>query len=216
MINQVSVADYDALRQRIREKNIEDHLRERMCAVKDQLPLRYREASITSFPQESHAQRQALKTMRKYADTFKQRLGDGTCLILSGDVGTGKTFMACALLLEVARRRYTVKYTTCAQMLSAIRSVGWQQESGVIQKYIQPQLLILDETPNDDFSASDKKRLFQVIDGRYQQCYPTIVVTNLNQPNLLSVIGKRIFDRLMHGGALIAFSWDSLRTKTQY
>ena len=175
------------------------------------VPARYRALKLENLLQDENSQRKVFQTVRQYAVSFDKRLAEGTCLVFTGNVGAGKTAVACALLQAVARRGFSARYIACSQMQHEIKHYGYQQEAYAAERFIIPELLVLDETPPDDFHPSDKRRLFDVVDGRYQVRHCTVLISNLNQENLCEAIGMRAFDRLMEGGAMLAFDWPSYR-----
>lgn len=62
--------------------------------------------------------------------------------------------------------------------------------------------------------ASDNEQhiLFNVIDGRYQNALPTIIISNLTVEGVTSYLGERSMDRLREGGGrVLQFLWESYR-----
>lgn len=70
------------------------------------------------------------------------------------------------------------------------------------------------------FSASRAAKfviLNQVIDRRLASLKPVGVLTNLNHPQLSSVLGERVMDRLqMDGGIWVNFNWASYRKNVSH
>ena len=75
----------------------------------------------------------------------------------------------------------------------------------------QPDLLILDEIGVQIGSEHEKLLLFDVLNGRYQQCRPTILISNLSGSDLEAYLGQRVMDRYRECGAVLAFDWNSYR-----
>jgi DNA replication protein DnaC len=72
--------------------------------------------------------------------------------------------------------------------------------------------LILDEVGVSFRSEAEKTQLFDVLDGRYREMRPTVIVSNLNAKDLQECLGPRIFDRLMEAGStVVIFDWKSYR-----
>ncbi len=62
--------------------------------------------------------------------------------------------------------------------------------------------------------ASDNEQhiLFNVIDGRYQNALPTIIISNLTVEGVASYLGARSMDWLPEGGGReLQFLWESYR-----
>ena len=75
-----------------------------------------------------------------------------------------------------------------------------------------PDLLILDEVGVQFGSDAEKLILFEIINTRYQDMKPTILISNLTLVELGKYIGERVVDRMREGGgAILSFDWDSYR-----
>jgi DNA replication protein DnaC len=56
--------------------------------------------------------------------------------------------------------------------------------------------------------------LFEIINGRYETCRPTIVISNLALAELEEYLGARAFDRLREGnGMVVVFDWETYRSR---
>lgn len=53
--------------------------------------------------------------------------------------------------------------------------------------------------------------MFEILNGRYQELRPTILISNLNTDALESLLGQRIMDRYRECGSVLAFDWQSHR-----
>lgn len=78
--------------------------------------------------------------------------------------------------------------------------------------YTDKDLLIIDEVGVQFGSESEKIILFEIINERYEQMKPTILISNLSEDELSRYVGERIIDRMREGkGAVINFDWESYR-----
>jgi DNA replication protein DnaC len=74
--------------------------------------------------------------------------------------------------------------------------------------------LIIDEVGVQFGSDTEKMIVFDIIDGRYSNMLPTILISNLALPDVKELIGERAIDRLREdGGVVVAMKWDSNRGK---
>ena len=104
-------------------------------------------------------------------------------------------------------------------VINAIRRVkdtyrrdSGQSEAQVVAGFIRPDLLILDEVGVQFGSETEKMILFEIINGRYEQLKPTIVISNLAKDALTDYLGERVVDRLREGGGrMLIFDWPSYR-----
>jgi DNA replication protein DnaC len=53
--------------------------------------------------------------------------------------------------------------------------------------------------------------MFDVINRRYRDLHPTILLSNLDRDGLRAYLGERSFDRLREGGIVVPFDWESYR-----
>jgi DNA replication protein DnaC len=61
-------------------------------------------------------------------------------------------------------------------------------------------------------STSEQNLLFDVINERYNNRLPTLLLSNLTQAEVVAVLGERVIDRLREdGGKVITFDWQSAR-----
>ncbi|MDA3807107.1 MAG: ATP-binding protein [Thiomicrorhabdus sp.] len=87
-----------------------------------------------------------------------------------------------------------------------------ESERDVIDFYVKHPLLVIDEVGVQYGSESDKIILFDILNRRYQDVKPTILISNLPMPELKEFIGERVVDRMREAnGAVIDFSWESYR-----
>jgi DNA replication protein DnaC len=120
----------------------------------------------------------------------------------------------------MARSSATAVYRTVGAVLQAIRATydrtSEQSESQILSSLVSPSLLILDEIGVSKEKPSDFEltTLFAIINGRYEEQRPTVIVSNLDAKALPAAIGERCADRLREGGVIvIPFEWESQRGK---
>lgn len=139
-------------------------------------------------------------------------------LILCGGVGTGKTLIGSALVCDLIRAGRVAIMSTVMTVIRDYRAT-WKNdcdysEAQYIKKMTKADLLVIDEVGVQYGSDSEKLFLFDVIDGRYQNQLPTILLSNLNVEGIRECIGARCLDRLREdGGKAIGFDGPSLRGK---
>ena len=184
--------------------------------VKAAIPKRFLNRTFDNYEVTSQQQQLALNISRHYASHFAERLENGGGLILQGKPGTGKTHLACAIANQVITNGASARFTTVMQLVRAIRAT-WkrdsvQSEDAVLQSIIDYDLLIIDEIGVQYETESEKLILFDVLNGRYENEKPTILLTNLVGQELNTCIGERNVDRIQEGGGTtISFTWGSYR-----
>ncbi|GGL49842.1 hypothetical protein GCM10009091_34470 [Pseudomonas brenneri] len=185
------------------------------------IPKRFASKTLEGYVATTTEQRKALNTCRRYAAEFAHIAETGRCLLLLGKPGTGKTHLSVAIANEImAKSSSTAVYRTIGAVLQAIRATydhsSDQSESQILASLISPSLLILDEIGVSKEKPSDFEltTLFAIINGRYEELRPTVIVSNLDGQSLPAAIGERCIDRLREGGVIvIPFEWESQRGK---
>jgi len=185
------------------------------------IPKRFACKTFDGYVADTAEQRKALNTCRRYAAEFSQIAESGRCLLLLGKPGTGKTHLSVAIANEImAKSSATAVYRTVGAVLQAIRAtydrISDQSESQILSSLISPSLLVLDEIGVSKEKPSDFEltTLFAIINGRYEEQRPTVIVSNLEATALPAAIGERCADRLREGGVIvIPFEWESQRGK---
>lgn len=181
------------------------------------IPPRFKDHSFDTFVAENDEQADRLAKCRHYAEEFPDMLSRGTSMILTGGTGTGKTHLACSIANHVIQHHN--KAALFMRVVKAIRQVKESynktskvSEQEAINWFIQPDLLILDEAGVQFGSDAEKMILFEILDERYQNMKPTILISNLSLANLKEFIGDRVLDRFReNGGKALRFEWASHR-----
>ena len=185
------------------------------------IPRRFLDKTFDGYAVATPAQRQALEVCRGFAERFHAVRGRGGCLLLVGGPGTGKTHLACAILAEVIRAGYTGLFLSVSAALRLIRDTysprAQRSESEAFALLTAPDLLVLDEVGlaigNE---AKRRAMLFDVLDTRYAEMRPTVLIGNLSVREMEAYLGERIMDRLLElGSATVLFTWPSHRRGEQ-
>ena len=74
------------------------------------------------------------------------------------------------------------------------------------------EFLVIDEVGVQFGTETEKFIFYEVINRRYENVLPTVLISNLTSDELKTFIGDRAFDRFREdGGAILAFDWESYR-----
>lgn len=178
---------------------------------------RFDGCTFDSFTVETPDQETALRACRAYADSFDAAVKTGRCLILRGNIGTGKNHLAVAITRQVLASGYTALHATAYEIVCRIRETwgkrgGEQTEQDVTRALGDVDLLVIDEVGRQYGTEGEQIHLFHVIDARYRLMKPTIVISNKRLDEIRSYLGDAALDRLREGGGeLVTFNWESHR-----
>lgn len=194
--------------------------RERLEAALERsaVPRRFVGRSFDGFVASTDGQQRALEVARGYADGFDQRLKAGHGLIFSGLPGTGKSHLAAAILQAIMPARVGF-YVTCMGLIRMVRNT-WRKDSErsegqVLAMLAGVDLLVIDEVGVQYGTDGEQTVLFEVLDMRYQDQLPTILLTNQDKDGFKGYVGERSFDRLTESCRWVAFDWESHRPQVR-
>jgi len=182
------------------------------------VPERFKECTLENYKTENQGQKEALKLTKDYFNNFKKINKTGSSMFYCGTYGTGKTHLAISVLLKLIKSgRIRGIYITTMRMLRDIRrsySNHDLSEQVLIDKYIEIPLLVLDEVGVQMGTDAEKLLIYEVVNGRYENYRPTILISNLSFKDMKTYLGERSIDRLKSKhGSMIIMDWESYRSK---
>ncbi|MBU2738543.1 ATP-binding protein [Acidithiobacillus concretivorus] len=184
------------------------------------IPPRFRDCSFDSYKVDvtNPKQQRALDFTRDYAASFEEAVRSGRSMILFGDTGTGKTHLSIAIAHDIIQRGYTAVFTSVMEAVLTVRETyrrdSHMTEREIIDSFVRPDLLILDEVGTQYNTDSERVILFEILNARYQRERPVILIGNENLDVIRATIGRRIFDRFRtNKGIAVQFAWNSYRTR---
>ena len=141
-------------------------------------------------------------------------------IILTGQTGTGKTWLACAFGHQAARLDHSVLY---ARMPRLFEDMAMARLDGrfpkLVDKLARVQLLILDDWGTHGLTDQQRLDLLELFEERYQR-RSTIITAQLPVSGWHDMIGEptiadAILDRIVHNAHRIDLKGDSMRRKDQ-
>lgn len=154
----------------------------------------------------------------RYAETFTDRLAGCDNLLMLGNPGTGKNMLAAAICNRIAQDGFRPLHTTAMKLVRRITET-WggrseEKEQDVIDSFLVPDLLVVDEVGVQFGSRKEEILLFEVFNGRYEEKRPTVIISNLGMADLEKFLGVRVLDRFHEGRSVVLeFTWDSYRRR---
>lgn len=169
------------------------------------IPSIYKNKGLSDYETNEESQALALRSSKVFVENYVSN--PNRSLIVTGSPGTGKTHLSIGIIKNLIALGLHCRYTTLNDMLSEIKctysSASMKTEGEIIESYIAPAVLVIDELGISQLSRSDEGLLYQIINGRYVEGRATVIVSNLDAQNLIHTIGDRLLDRLREGGGIL-------------
>ena len=137
---------------------------------------------------------------REYVAQWSEMKKSCIGLLLWGDVGTGKTFIAACIANALIEQGVPVLMTNFSKILNQLSSMFNEDRNKYIESMNGYSLLIIDDLGIERNSEFALEQVFNVIDSRYRSKKPLIVTTNLTLDELKhpkSLAHARIYDRIL-------------------
>lgn len=182
------------------------------------IPERFMDCDVWHWQRGMDKQREVWNVVKSYCMRIEDVIQHGRCLVLFGASGTGKTHLACGIVRHVVEKGGTAKYLTIQDAIGLIRSTyskeAEQTEDEMLAAICKVDVLVLDEIGRQSDSAHERESMFRMLNRRYADLRPTILVSNLERVALFKFLGQALCDRLMEsGGRFLNFDWASQRNK---
>lgn len=134
---------------------------------------RFQTRTFENFICETSTQKLAFEKAKKYVEDFNEHLQTGTGLIIAGhgDIGTGKTHLACAIANSLLDQGYPIKVINITRMIASIK------EDFNIAPYIDVPALLIDDLGKETGTQWVAETLYSIINERYEAMKPTLITT---------------------------------------
>src|SRR5690606_6212894 len=160
------------------------------------VPARFRHCDFDGFSV-TPANRRAVEMCRQYAETFESGQSHG--LFIAGDVGTGKTHLAVAVLMRVIERGFEGRFVVVPEWLRRLRSTfdGNGSSWSLWETVQNPGLVVLEDVGGEKPSGRVEEQMVMVVDYRDRNGLPTVVTSNLGLDELQERLGARTVSRII-------------------
>ena len=205
------IAEYDKLIEEQEKAEKEKRLQERF--ENSGIGKRYFDKTKADFLTDTPERKRAYDKAIAYIQDIKD--GKSCDLWMCGTAGTGKTLLGAIITRECA-----VTYRKSYELISEIRRAKSYSESesdmDCIDRYGNYKLLVIDEVGKDTSLREEERAiLFQVIDKRYENMKPTVIISNSTAKGLADYLGEHTTDRCAESGRSITFTGNSYRRGRQ-
>ena len=148
---------------------------------------------------------------------IKNRLQkDRGIVAMIGNKGAGKTQLAAEIIKDLAPDSAT--YTTATELFLRLRATfdkeASETEIKIVRELSRTELLVIDELQERSESAWENQRLTLILDKRYANEKPTLLISNLTAAELTASLGDSITDRMRQAGGIVEITGASHRSKS--
>ncbi len=141
-----------------------------------------------------------IKKAQRYVAEWAMMKENCIGLLLWGNVGTGKTFIAACIANALIEKGVSVLMTNFSKILNSLSAMFDVDRNKFIESFNRYSLLIIDDLGIERNSEFALEQVFNVIDSRYRSKKPLIVTTNLTLDELKhpkDLAHARIYDRVL-------------------
>ncbi len=179
------------------------------------IPLRFNGKSFSNYEITKESEIN-YKICKSYAEKFLELKPKGTSLVMAGNTGTGKTHLSTAIANNIMTEcGFTTAFMNVVKAVRRVKETYGNREKSeqeALDSFLEPDLLILDEVGVQFGSDTERMILFEIINSRYENMKPSILIGNLTIEEMENYLGSRIIDRMReNGGKVLSFNWRSKR-----
>ena len=157
-----------------------------------------------------------MKLAREYAAHWEDMREKNIGLLLWGDVGCGKSYLAGCIANALMDQEIMVRMTNLSAVINDL-SGSFEGRNEYLERLSSCPLLILDDFGMERGTEYGLEQVYSVIDGRYRSGKPLIVTTNLTLSELRNpkdIAHRRIYDRVLEMCVPVRCRGESFRKKT--
>ena len=170
-------------------------------------PERYRNLTFADF--RFHGTPEQMASQRKLVAFLKA----GKPAVMYGNNGAGKTMLAFCAIREQLMAGRDAEYATMKDIIDLVKNC-WSNgtsELRVIERYVRPDYLVIDELDKGYGSETEFLNIFAIVNRRYNDRKTTVLISNASRADVDVVVGKSVVDRIGEDGVMAPMTWDSYR-----
>ncbi len=164
------------------------------------------------FDQDDKKNIEASKAVYQYARYIPKHIQEGNNLLLFGDVGTGKSFFAAAVVNYAIDAGYRCLFTSFPEVVNEMMQT--HDKKGLIDDIRSYDLVVFDDFGIERNTEFVNEQIYQVVNARYLAKKPMIITTNMDRRELNpeDMNKKRIISRILERAVVVSVNGEDRRT----
>lgn len=173
---------------------------------------------ISKLTPRANAER-VLKAVQMFINTFDDSYRN---ILLYGNTGVGKTFLANCIAKELLDTGHTIIYLTSFQLFSILEKQAFQKDEegqeadNQLDYILDCDLLIIDDLGTELSNSFTNTKLFLVINERHLRNKSTVISTNLPIESIKANYSERIYSRITSDYICLKLFGDDIRIKKRF
>ncbi len=158
------------------------------------------------------------KVVAKCKYFIKHFHNQGDNLLLLGNTGVGKTFLANCIAKELLDRGYTVIYLTAFRLFDLLEKYkfGKDEESAYnasnqFNYILDCDLLIIDDLGTELYNSFTNSQLYLIINERLLRKKSTVISTNLSLSDMNTNYSERVYSRIISSYSVLRIIGEDIR-----
>lgn len=152
---------------------------------------------------------------RKFVEHFDEFYSSGKGLVLTGPVGTGKTFYATCIANALMERLHPVLVTSISRFIRDLTG-SFEGQNEHIDYLRRFDLVVFDDLGVERNTEYVNELVFSIIDGRIRSGKPMIITTNVTLDELkktdgIVTVNARLYDRILAACVPVPFEGENKR-----
>lgn len=184
------------------------------CLKKEISNILFEESNFGKLVSFSEAEKGAQGTLKMLYKKMKEWCHSDfkkNIIFLSGQVGTGKTYLIRAMANELIEQGKIVKLVTAFQMSRDFKEYRFNYNEELLDKYLSCEFLFIDDLGTETlYKGITIELLFHVINERRIRKLCTIITSNLTLDEIYDRYDERIFSRIVDRDSSININMEGL------